>query len=329
MSTQQAPLSLLLDAGNTRVKAGWFHHGSRARENKALTAPLDQLPSLIMELTRELTNAGVALVGVGNGHNAMARHQQPIRALGVSSASDAVMHQMQDLLQQHLGATTQWLQSCQWAAGLFSQYDPPQQLGADRWAAMLGMMQHLEHDVPVMLASFGTATTIDTLYAQGQRLNTGNTNLHHNPTTVSATSTNTAAVSGFPAQTRAVFAGGLILPGPHLMLQSLATGTARLPLALATASAFPTHTHQAIYSGVLAAQAGAVVRQWRAVLTRFGMAPRVFVTGGNWPTVCDELQHVLALAQHDTGQMAQPARWLENPVLDGLAQWARHNEMQP
>src|SRR3546814_19763240 len=86
----------------------------------------------------------------------------------------------------------------------------------------------------------------------------------------------------FRSQGNLVFYGGLILPGPALMRSALATGTANLPEANAPFAAYPTHTHQAISSGIAAAQAGALLRQWREGIERFGQAPQVYSTGGAW-----------------------------------------------
>src|SRR3546814_8457691 len=92
------------------------------------------------------------------------------------------------------------------------------------------------------------------------------------------------------SQGNLVFYGGLILPGPALMRSALATGTANLPEANAPSAAYPTHTHPAISSGIAAAQAGALLRQWREGIERFGQAPQVYSTGGAWPMVEQEVQ---------------------------------------
>src|SRR5690606_37340632 len=134
-----------------------------------------------------------------------------------------------------------------------------------------------------MLASFGTATTIDTLRP-----------------------VNNAAAP----DVRFTFEGGLIFPGPALMRSSLATGTARLPQADGPIAAYPTHTHQAISSGIAAAQAGALLRQWREGLERYGCAPTVFSTGGGWSIVEQEAQRTLARAQADLGLPQHAIRWL-------------------
>ena len=47
------------------------------------------------------------------------------------------------------------------AGGIRSAYENAGQLGSDRWVSMIGLARHT--DEAAMLASFGTATTLDTL----------------------------------------------------------------------------------------------------------------------------------------------------------------------
>ena len=56
------------------------------------------------------------------------------------------------------------------------------------------------------------------------------------------------------------FLGGLILPGPELMAEALATGTAGLPRQPGQFEVFPTSTANAIFSGALQAVCGAIER---------------------------------------------------------------------
>jgi type III pantothenate kinase len=143
----------------------------------------------------------------------------------------------------------------------------------------------------MLLASFGTACTLDTL---------ANPRDEH-------------------GVRHASFVGGLILPGPLLMARSLSDGTAQLPYAQGEPADYPTTTQGAIASGIAAAQSGALLRQWRTALQRFGMPPRVFVCGGGWPLVENEVRRTLARAQDDLGVPADAPRYLLSPVLDGLA----------
>ncbi len=108
------------------------------------------------------------------------------------------------------------------AGGVVNGYDNPAQLGADRWAALIGARGL--HAGPALVVMAGTATTVDCLDAQG------------------------------------VFRGGLILPGLDLMRRSLARNTAGLPEACGGYRVLPTNTDDAIVSGCIAATVGAIER---------------------------------------------------------------------
>jgi type III pantothenate kinase len=324
----------LVDAGNTRVKIGWLWRGQR--EPQPLAAGLNDLQSLAPQLHRlyaahlaALTDTAARAPGGardsnharGGSHSTFASGegapgaQKPAgaptapAAIGVSSAGSQTMQALNAVFERTLGCSIHWHHSSGQAAGMLSLYQPPEQLGPDRWAAMLGMMPHVRQSQgPVLLATFGTATTVDTLVPA------------HSVSGITEQTEQTAQPLRAEAPpVQAVFLGGLILPGHTMMLQSLAQGTARLPVASGTPAPFPTHTHQAIYTGVVAAQTGAVLRQWQGCLAQFGVAPQVYCSGGNWPAVEPEVQQALAQAQQAAGQAAQPAWFVQSPVLDGLA----------
>ena len=114
-------------------------------------------------------------------------------------------------------------------AGLTNGYRTPSQLGCDRFAAAIGA-HVLAPGQAVIIANCGTATTIDAITADG------------------------------------VFLGGMILPGLGLMASSLARNTAQLPQIAGDAmlpAGFADNTDDAILSGCLAAQAGAIERAVR------------------------------------------------------------------
>lgn len=106
--------------------------------------------------------------------------------------------------------------------GVTNLYKFPERLGVDRWCALIGARGRVSGAAVVVMA--GTATTIDTLDAAGH------------------------------------FLGGVILPGCSLMTRSLAGGTAALPFADGEYAAYPRCTDDAIVSGVIEAQAGAIER---------------------------------------------------------------------
>lgn len=213
--------------------------------------------------------------------------EAPSHAIGTSVGKPDSVAQVETVLRAH-GCAVQWQRAAADALGLKNSYTQPGQLGADRWVAMLGLLTHLPaaHG-PAMLVSAGTATTIDTIGPDN------------------------------------AFAGGLILPGPALMLESLARNTANLPLADAAPVPYPTDTHQAIATGVAAAQAGAVLRQWLAGLARYGAAPELHVTGGGWPLVAAEVRRLLDDAARLRGLSVAIIHERDRLVLDGLAALAR------
>jgi type III pantothenate kinase len=261
-------MKLLIDAGNTRIKFGWLETCSGRREGNVLALThneLGTLPAWLAQLT-----------------------SRPTAALGVNVAGAGIAAALDTLIERCLSVGIRWIHSERQVMDVTNAYADAQQLGADRWVAMVGLAQHTSK--AAILASFGTATTVDTLGPAHQGLRR--------------------------------FEGGLIFPGPALMCSSLAAGTANLPHAVADPADYPTHTHQAIVSGIAAAQAGAVVRQWRVGLEHFGEPPAIFCSGGGWHLVETETQRLFARAQADLGLPAAAIQWLATPVLDGLARLA-------
>lgn len=126
------------------------------------------------------------------------------------------------------------------AGGVRNGYRNPAQLGVDRWCALIGARALSRGALLVVMA--GTATTIDSLDDSGR------------------------------------FLGGLILPGQQLMLSALAQKTADLPLARGCHADWPQSTDDAIVTGVIEAQAGAIERAWARLP---GTDRRCLISGGN------------------------------------------------
>jgi type III pantothenate kinase len=104
------------------------------------------------------------------------------------------------------------------------------------------------------------------------------------------------------------FLGGVILPGVELMRFVLHEHTGRLPIQEGKSSDAPRNTIDAIETGCRHAQAGAVERMYR-VFREIAPAPLCIVAGGAGRTLVD--------------QLTMPRRYVENLVLDGLAQIAQ------
>ena len=119
-----------------------------------------------------------------------------------------------------------WFASTPALAGITNGYRDPAQLGCDRFAAAIGA-RAFDPGRALVVATCGTATTIDAITPDG------------------------------------LFVGGMILPGLALMAGSLAKNTAQLPqVAPGTAlpPTFADNTMDAIVSGCINAQAGAIER---------------------------------------------------------------------
>jgi type III pantothenate kinase len=202
---------LLVDAGNTRVKWAVI---DRAQANPVLgqwhasgTVARAQASELV-DIWRTFRIGRVLMSNVA-GHDMRDELETAVlRALGTKPVP------------------LEWFASCVELGGVRSSYLNPTQLGCDRFASAIGA-HALFPQQPLIVATCGTATTIDAVNADG------------------------------------VFVGGMILPGLGLMATSLAKNTAQLPqVALQTSltQPFADNTDAAIVSGCLAAQAGAIER---------------------------------------------------------------------
>lgn len=173
-----------------------------------------------------------------------------------------------DAITAALPLAPRWLTPREYCCGVTNRYDDPTRLGADRWAALIGA--RAAYPGPLLVVGAGTATTVDLLSADGE------------------------------------FLGGLILPGEALMRRSLARDTADLPLAEGDPVVFPRNTHDAIVTGCLQAQAGAIERMFRHICEQPGAL--CVLAGG----AAERIAPLLAL----------PLRRIDDLVLRGLARIA-------
>ncbi len=155
---------------------------------------------------------------------------------------------------------------------LRNAYDEPAQLGVDRFLGALAVAHSFSGRAAVIVSA-GTATTVDAVDAEG------------------------------------CFRGGYILPGPQMMATSLHQNTAQLPQVGPQWALFPQNTPQAIASGIVQAQAGAVRGMLSALHGQSGEEPLLVLTGGarQW------LRPVF--------ESAREREWL---VLEGLSVWGRY-----
>lgn len=225
---------LLIDAGNTLLKwalaparpsatpgpASWLHTGS---------VPQQETATLYQHWQEKLACQTIRRILVSNvaGPASAARIAQLIEKLARKPVP------------------VSWFTSQASLAGVTNTYANPAQLGSDRFAALIGARFLFPHE-NLVVATCGTATTIDTLRSDG------------------------------------VFLGGMILPGLRLMANSLAVNTAQLPEIDSLAqspSPFATDTAAAILNGCRTAQAGAI--EHAVSVHAAGLGPvRCILSGG-------------------------------------------------
>lgn len=223
-------MTLLLDAGNSAVKWALLVGDGFAATGRVLHRGGADVAAALSQAWQTLP--------------------APTRAVGCSVAGAAVMEATERAARSRGLAGVEWLRSqaaFRGAVTLVNGYRDPQQLGADRWHALLGARARLPGD-SLVVANAGTATTVDCLRA---------------------------------TDVAARFVGGCIAPGVRLMLESLARGTAGLPLAQGEPAPFPDTTDSAIVTGVLDAQAGLVERVWRRFAATLDRPPRLLLAGGH------------------------------------------------
>lgn len=129
--------------------------------------------------------------------------------------------------------------------GVTNSYDNPEQLGPDRWAALIATHELVRGNCLVMC--MGTATTVDALTGNGE------------------------------------FLGGLILPGLDMMHSALASKTARLGAERGEVVAFPRSTRDAITTGAVRATCGAIEHMRGEMQQRGYGDVTIVATGGTAP----------------------------------------------
>ncbi|MBU0604185.1 MAG: type III pantothenate kinase [Gammaproteobacteria bacterium] len=225
-------MRVLIDAGNSRVKWTW-HDGVAPFTVRAVdsmdVAAMDA--SALARAWRAATSASYACVA-GDGVDAMIRAALPA------------------------GCAAHRVRAARACCGITNFYAEPTQLGADRWLAVIGA--RALHAGPLIVATAGTATTVDALDADDR------------------------------------FLGGYILPGLQLMLESLARNTAGLPLARGKVAQWPRNTDDAIHSACVDAQAALIER----AREQLGDDATVLLSGGAAGQIAPRLRCPFTVADH-------------------------------
>ncbi|AGF47240.1 type III pantothenate kinase [Candidatus Kinetoplastibacterium desouzaii TCC079E] len=258
---------ILIDSGNSRIKIGWLDYKMNVARRESHAAIFDNLN--IKSLSQWISTLP----------------KTPIYAIG----SNVAGKQREAIITNELhkvGCDVNWISSTKEMFGLTNNYQSPYMLGTDRWASMIGILsrQTIDHP-PFIVASFGTATTIDTVSPDN------------------------------------IFMNGIILPGTFMMRQALTNGTANLPMTNGNSTRFSTDTIKAINSGVAAAQSGALMKQYTEAFHIYKQIPNIYVTGGVWPELETEIRNLLGKTNLDNRKKIEIS-YIDRPVLDGLARIA-------
>ena len=160
-----------------------------------------------------------------------------------------------------------WIVAQSFQCDVSNGYSNPAQLGSDRWAALIAAWKIRRQACLVINA--GTAVTIDALSASGK------------------------------------FIGGIILPGAHLVLNSLSSGTQLGNIETGNYRDFPLNTNDAIQSGLIQCLIGAVERMYNLLSLQLDHSLEVCIISGGDASVL-------------TPFIKFPLRVVDDLVLEGL-----------
>jgi type III pantothenate kinase len=220
---------LAIDAGNSRVKWGWHDGGG---------------------WTSVATVSLIEFAASSDHVNPFSvTHANPERIVISNVAGEGAHHLLVNWT-SIFDAEPLWLRAEVERCGVRNRYERPEQLGPDRWAALIAA--RAVHNGPSLVVNAGTATTVDMLTADG------------------------------------TFLGGCILPGVELMRFVLHEHTGRLPIQEGGHRDAPRNTIDAIETGCRHAQAGAVERMYR-VFRELELNPLCIVSGGAGRPLVDQI----------------------------------------
>lgn len=219
-------MKLLLDIGNTRVK--WAYETNGELTDPGELVHRDRLPACLHELRDALA-------------------QRPTSVVAVNVAGAATGKRFATLIEETWAVPTRFMTVSERCGEVMNGYSEWQQLGVDRWAAVVGAWHALHTDVCVVDA--GTAVTIDLLRADGRHM------------------------------------GGVILPGLAMMEHSLGVATSDIAGFAAGRSGpgdndwYGRATAEAVQRGAHFSICAAIDRATEAFPT--GAVPTVVLTGGD------------------------------------------------
>jgi len=200
----------------------------------------------------------------------------PARVLVSNVGGEPIAALIRDTARELWSLEPEFIHSTASAAGIRNAYSEPAKLGVDRWLAMIGA--YASEQRPICVVSIGTAATIDGVDATGRHL------------------------------------GGLIIPGPDLMVDSLLHNTSDIARRTQNGSigtgVFANNTLGAIKQGAAHAAAALIERAVATMREQLGESPTLVISGG----ASSEVASALGI----------PHVAMSDLVLRGLAVYATH-----
>jgi type III pantothenate kinase len=228
---------LAIDAGNSRVKWGWLETEGDGPQSEWRWSSVATVSLIEFAATSDHVNPFSVT------------HEDP-ESIVISNVAGDGAHQLLVNWTSIFDAEPLWLRGEARRCGVESRYERPEQLGPDRWAALVAARGL--HNGACLVVNAGTATTVDMLAADG------------------------------------TFLGGAILPGVELMRFVLHEHTGRLPIQEGQFRDAPRNTVDAIETGCRHAQAGAIERMYRA-FREIEANPLCIVSGGAGRALSDQI----------------------------------------
>jgi type III pantothenate kinase len=171
------------------------------------------------------------------------------RVVAVNVAGAKLERALVAAVKQRFGVACQIVHSTRAAYGVRNGYTDAWRLGDDRWVGAIGA-HHFARGRTVVFANAGTALTVDTVTADGRHR------------------------------------GGVIVPGPGTMVDTLLAGTAGIRrratgVVASTRTPFASNTASALAAGAAFAGAALVDRVVAEATRKFGGRPLLLLAGGS------------------------------------------------
>ena len=221
-------MRLLVDVGNSAVKWAFAGADDIAGGDRFVHRDLDIAVQLTLAWGSVLRPAEVCVVNV---------------------AGEAMASALTAWTRQHWSLIPKFFSSGDTACGVTNAYSVSENLGVDRWVALIGA--HRQHRSAVCVIDCGSAITLDLLAASGQHQ------------------------------------GGLILPGIEMLKQVLLEDTAEVkPSAIPTlVTLLASNTGTGVHSGAVYMVVAAIDRIIGDLTAKQGQDLEVLITGGDACTI--------------------------------------------